>query len=309
MFRDLAPLYSYMRATAGDTCGHPVVHLHQLHLGALSPGHQNGRRRHWRQMGDLSQVLQWAVDTLSHGDTRIKVLIFAGLLVAIALIKASSSTPALDSHRHLAGDRVRPAQRSLQKLEEQDSGFYQRYRTGDIMARLTNDLMPCAICSVQPSCTAPTRSSSPWRAVFLLRISPWLTLVAFAPMPLASVLVQYFGSRIHDRFERIQASFSDISSQARKLLRRPLGPRFAARNPRSTSSSGSTANISPALSGWSAHGLLWPTLEFVLGISMILTLLVGGHQVIATASALASSWPSTPTWFCSPGPSSPSAGW
>ena len=35
-------------------------------------------------------------------------------------------------------------------------------------------------------------------------------------MPLASILVQYFGRRIHDRFERIQASFSEISSQAQE---------------------------------------------------------------------------------------------
>jgi len=52
--------------------------------------------------------------------------------------------------------------------------------------------------------------------VFMLRISPYLTLVALAPMPIASILVQYFGSRIHTRFERIQASFSDISAQAQE---------------------------------------------------------------------------------------------
>ena len=51
---------------------------------------------------------------------------------------------------------------------------------------------------------------------FLLHISPYLTLVALAPMPLASILVQYFGRKIQTRFERIQASFSDISAQAQE---------------------------------------------------------------------------------------------
>jgi len=50
----------------------------------------------------------------------------------------------------------------------------------------------------------------------MLRISPWLTLVALAPTPLASIFVQYVGRKIHERFERIQASFSDISAQAQE---------------------------------------------------------------------------------------------
>ena len=33
---------------------------------------------------------------------------------------------------------------------------------------------------------------------------------------MASVLVQYFGARIHRRFERIQAMFSDISAKAQE---------------------------------------------------------------------------------------------
>jgi len=46
------------------------------------------------------------------------------------------------------------------------------------------------------------------------------------PCP-ASILVQYFGSRIHTRFERIQASFSDISRRRRKTTRRAPGAGFA----------------------------------------------------------------------------------
>ena len=51
---------------------------------------------------------------------------------------------------------------------------------------------------------------------FLLRISPFLTLVALVPLPLASVLVQTMGRKIHERFERIQAMFSEISAQAQE---------------------------------------------------------------------------------------------
>src|SRR5262249_57455656 len=52
--------------------------------------------------------------------------------------------------------------------------------------------------------------------VFMWKISPRLTLYAFAPLPLASIIVQYFGRKIHERFEKIQAQFSDISARAQE---------------------------------------------------------------------------------------------
>jgi ATP-binding cassette subfamily B protein len=102
-------------------------------------------------------------------------------------------------------------------------------------------------------------------------------------MPLASILVQYFGSKIHDRFERIQASFSDISSQAQENYSGARLVRAFARE-QSQISLFERLNreyIARSLKLVQLMGMLWPTLEFVLGIAMILTLLVGGHQVIA----------------------------
>jgi ATP-binding cassette subfamily B protein len=102
-------------------------------------------------------------------------------------------------------------------------------------------------------------------------------------MPLASILVQYFGSRIHDRFERIQASFSDISSQAQENYSGARLVRAFAREESQISlfERLNREYIARSLKLVQLMGMLWPTLEFVLGIAMILTLLVGGHQVIA----------------------------
>jgi ATP-binding cassette subfamily B protein len=118
---------------------------------------------------------------------------------------------------------------------------------------------------------------------FLLRISPWLTLVAWAPMPLASILVQYFGSRIHDRFERIQASFSEISSQAQENYSGARLVRAFAREQSQVSlfERLNRQYIARALRLVQLMGMLWPTLEFILGLSMIITLLAGGHMVLA----------------------------
>jgi ATP-binding cassette subfamily B protein len=117
---------------------------------------------------------------------------------------------------------------------------------------------------------------------FMIHISPRLTLVAFLPLPFASVLVQYFGARIHVRFERIQAMFSDISAMAEENF---SGARLirAFAQEEAQIAAFETANqeyIRRSLLLARLMAMLWPTLEFVLGISLMITLLVGGRQVI-----------------------------
>jgi ATP-binding cassette subfamily B protein len=102
-------------------------------------------------------------------------------------------------------------------------------------------------------------------------------------MPLASILVQYLGRRIHERFERIQASFSDISAQAQENY---SGVRLIRAFAREESQIGlferlNRQYIGRALRLVQLMGMLWPTLEFILGISMVITLLAGGHEVLA----------------------------
>jgi ATP-binding cassette subfamily B protein len=172
----------------------------------------------------------------------------------------------------------------FKRLEQQDAGFYQRYRTGDVMARLTNDLNAVRM-MLGPALmySANTAFFTIGALFFLLHISPWLTLVAWAPMPVASVLVQYFGSRIHDRFERIQASFSEISSQAQENFSGARLVRAFAREDSEISrfEKLNQQYIARSLRLVQLMGMLWPSLEFILGISMVITLLAGGHEVIA----------------------------
>jgi ATP-binding cassette, subfamily B, multidrug efflux pump len=230
-------------------------------------------------------VLGNAVNRIEHGTTRNEVLLLAGLLVLISLAKGVF----LYTQRWVLIGISRDIELDLRndlfrKLELQDSGFYQRYRTGDIMARMTNDLNAVRML-LGPGLmySANTIFLSVFAMFFMIRISPYLTLVALAPMPLASILIQYFGSRIHTRFERIQASFSDISAQAQENY---SGARLVRAFAREESEIGlfeqlNREYIRRALRLVQLMGMLWPTLEFVLGVSMIITLLVGGHLVIA----------------------------
>ena len=267
MLHDLGPLFSYMRRYRWGYLWGTLACIATNIVAVQFP-----------------RVLGRAIDALKAGTTHQWILIFAGLLVAIYLVKGIF----LYAQRWILIGISREIEFDLRndlfkQLELQDSGFYERYRTGDVMARMTNDLNAVRML-LGPALmySANTVFLTVFAVFFLLRLSPYLTLVALAPMPLASILVQYFGSRIHDRFERIQASFSEISSQAQENY---SGVRLIRAFAREDSQIGifeglNQQYIARALRLVQLMGMLWPTLEFMLGVSMIITLLVGGHLVI-----------------------------
>ena len=267
MLRDLAPLFSYIRRYRWGYVLGLICVICTNAIWVLFP-----------------KVLQAAIDELDAGATRTRILELAGLLVAISIAKGIF----LYSQRWILIGISREIEFDLRndlfkKLETQDTGFYRDYRTGDIMARMTNDLNAVRML-LGPALmySANTVFFTIGALFFLLRISPLLTLVAWAPMPLASILIQYFGSRIHDRFEKIQESFSEISSQAQENYSGARLVRAFAREKAQIEQFEqlNLRYISRAQRLVQLMGMLWPTLEFILGVAMVITLLVGGHLVL-----------------------------
>jgi ATP-binding cassette, subfamily B, multidrug efflux pump len=267
MIRDLKPLFSYMARYRWGYLWGTLALTATNAIWVLFP-----------------QVIERAVNDLNGHATRQKILFYAGLLIGIALLKGvflyASRWILIGISREIEFDLRNDL---FRQLEKQDSGYYQRYRTGDIMARLTNDLNAVRqLLGPAIMYSANTVLFSVGALYFLLRISPWLTLVALAPMPIASILVQYFGARIHERFERIQASFSEITSHAQENFSGARLIRAFARE-ESQIDSFEKANreyIRRALRLVQLMGMLWPTLEFVLGVALVITLFAGGRLVI-----------------------------
>ena len=233
----------------------------------------------------LPLVIGSAVDDLRTGITQQKIIHHSVRLLAIA----AASAVFLYITRQVLIGASREIEFDLRNdlfanLERQSAAFYNTHRTGDIMARTTNDL------SAVRQLLGPAIMYSANTIVFtaaalplMYRISPKLTMIAFFPLPIASVLVQQFGARIHQRFERIQAMFSDISAKAQENF---SGARLirAFAQEEAEIASFETANqeyIARSLLLVRLMAMLWPTLEFVLGISLVISLSVGGHEVVA----------------------------
>jgi ATP-binding cassette subfamily B protein len=230
------------------------------------------------------RVIGAAIDDLNHGVTRQKILLYAGLLVAISVLKGIF----LFFTRWILIGISREIEFDLRndlflQLEKQPAAYYQHRRTGDVMARMTNDLNAVRML-LGPAImySANTVLFSIGALYFLLRISPMLTLLALVPLPLASILVQAMGRRIHERFERIQAMFSDISAQAQENFSAARLVRAFAQEEAQTAAfeRSNQEYIRRGLRLVQLMGMLWPTLEFMLGLAMMIVLLVGGHEVL-----------------------------
>jgi len=231
------------------------------------------------------RVIGDAIDDLNHGVTRQKILLYACLLVGISVAKGIF----LFFTRWILIGISRDIEFDLRndlflQLERQPAEYYQQRRTGDIMARMTNDLNAVRML-LGPGImySANTVLFSVFALYFLLRISPLLTIAALAPLPIASILVQFMGRKIHDRFERIQAMFSDISAQAQENFSAArLIRAFAQEEAQIAAFERSNREyIRRGLRLVQLMGMLWPTLEFILGLAMVIVLFVGGHQVLS----------------------------
>src|ERR1700736_1020637 len=163
-------------------------------------------------------VLRHAVDRLRAGVTREKLLTYSLELMGVAAIKGVfqflTRWMVIGISREIEFDLRNDLFRHLESLSY---SFYQRTRTGDIMARATNDLNALRML-LGPAImySANTIVFTAGALVFMLSISPKLTFYAFLPLPIVSVTIQYFGRRINERFERIQAMFSEISARAQE---------------------------------------------------------------------------------------------
>jgi ATP-binding cassette subfamily B protein len=233
----------------------------------------------------LPQVLRAAVDALNHGVTRQKILYYAGLIVAVSLSKGVflflTRWILIGISRDIEFDLRNDL---FRQLERQSASYYAEHRTGDIMARMTNDLNAVRqLLGPAIMYSANTVLFSIGAVFFLLRISPFLTLVALVPLPLASILVQTMGRKIQERFERIQAMFSEISAQAQENFSGARLVRAFAQEEAQIASfeTANRENVRRGLRLVQLMGMLWPTLEFILGLSLAITLLVGGHEVLS----------------------------
>jgi ATP-binding cassette subfamily B protein len=102
-------------------------------------------------------------------------------------------------------------------LVNQPLSFFHEHRTGDLMARATNDLGAVRqLAGPMIMYTLQTVFVVMLVLPLMFMLNWWLTLLLFVTMPLVSLTVKFFGQQVHTRFEKIQDFFAQITARAQE---------------------------------------------------------------------------------------------
>ncbi|HAU4328100.1 SmdA family multidrug ABC transporter permease/ATP-binding protein [Citrobacter freundii] len=106
------------------------------------------------------------------------------------------------------------------QLSRQHPEFYLRHRTGDLMARATNDVDRVVFAAGEGVLTLVDSLVMGCAVLIVMstQISWQLTLIALLPMPVMALMIKRYGDRLHNRFKLAQAAFSSLNDRTQESL-------------------------------------------------------------------------------------------
>ncbi|HST21092.1 MAG TPA: ABC transporter ATP-binding protein [Blastocatellia bacterium] len=225
-----------------------------------------------------------AVDKLSAAGGQAGMLKYGGLILLSTLIQGvflfTQRRLLINMSRHIEYDLRNDFYAHLQRLPFE---FYQTHRTGDLMARATNDLSAVRMI-VGPALMYSMNTVFAMALLVPLMISvSWrLTLLAFLSMPLVASATHYFSRRIHDRFEQVQDYFGAVSNRAQEAL---AGVRVIRAYTQEQAEMESFRQVNREFVNRNMKlirlsGIFHPILQFFIALGFIAVLWYGGSLVI-----------------------------
>ena len=172
----------------------------------------------------LALLIPWfsklAVDEISRGNGPRVLLKYAFLIVATATVQGVfrffMRNLMIGASRKIEYELRNDLFAHLLKLSP---SYFSRTRTGDIMAKATNDvnairefLGPGIMYSINTVITLAAATS------LMLYIDPVLTAYALIPIPALALVVNRFGRLVRERFEQVQQQFSKLTARAHENL-------------------------------------------------------------------------------------------
>jgi len=224
------------------------------------------------------------IDGLNRGTTMdaiVQLSLLALFFSALeALFRAAGRYFMMNTSRFIEYDMRNDLFAHLQRMH---LGYFQHQRIGDLMARMTNDLSATRMMQGPGVMNIVSTSMTfAFTVISMVGVSLKLTLISVVLMPLVSLTFWFIGRRVHVKFERLQAQFSEMSTAAQENFsgirvvkafsqENAEIARFAAVN---------EEYVRRAINLRRMDGLIWPTMSFILGLAVLATLYVGGQDAI-----------------------------
>lgn len=232
----------------------------------------------------LPLVVGVAIDALAHGKGVKPLAGYAGLLAGICVVKGFFQYwmrwILVGISRDVEYDIRNDLFRHIIGLAPE---YFSRFRTGDLMARATNDLNAVRM-MLGPGVMYWMETSLTFLlAIAVMAWTDWrLAILAVLPAPLVSIAVVFFGRRIHTRFQALQGMFSDISSRVQenlsgvRMVRAFVQEEAEMRRFETLN----RAYIKQSLKLARLQGFFEPLLEALIGLTFLAVLWAGGRQVL-----------------------------
>ena len=229
-------------------------------------------------------LLRSGMDALQSRESLGRVATIGGGIVAIALVGGALRY----WMREVMNGLSRYIEFDLRQvlfahLTTLDPGYFARVRTGDIMARLTNDLGAVRM-AAGPAIMYLTNTifGGAFALIFMLRIDVTLTLLALLPMAMLPVVMIRMGGLVHARFEAVQEHFSTITTHAQENF---AGVRVVRAYRQERAEVARFAALSQAYVGRNmslarVYGVMNPLFGLLAGLSVVVVLALGGKLVV-----------------------------
>ncbi|MDZ7372687.1 MAG: ABC transporter ATP-binding protein/permease [candidate division KSB1 bacterium] len=266
-FRDLAPLLPYWRRYRRAYLTGLLAVVAATGLQLSSP---------W--------ILRYGIDALVRKEAPGRIALYALALVAVTalagLFRYLTRMTMIGASRWIEYDLRNDYFAHLLRMSP---SFYHRWRTGDLMARATNDLN--AVRSMlgpgimQASGTVLVALGA---VTQMFSLDATLAAVALGPLPLISAVVFHLMRRIRHLYDRIQATYSRLSEKAQENLSGiRIVKSYVAEN-REIELFGRINDeyVRRNLRLAKVRGSLVGTIEILAGVGILCVLWIGGYRVI-----------------------------
>jgi len=165
------------------------------------------------------RIIRFVINGLMGEISRSDLLLYSALLIGVALaggvFRFLSRKMISDVARKVECELRRDLFFNLQRLSP---SFYKSYRTGDLMARATNDLEAVRMLLGPGIINLSGLVLFVFAFALMLSIDVWLTLLALVPLPVIALMVNRVASRIHNLFREVQEGFSSITARVQENI-------------------------------------------------------------------------------------------
>lgn len=271
---------NYFSVLAPQVTGFIIRYTHEV----IQPGASANNAPLQRPSYDISvqAFIKW-IQTLGYGP--IQVVILCGFtILALALLRGlfmfMMRQTIIVMSRHIEYDQKEEVYKHYQAL---DATFYKTQSTGDLMSRMAEDVSRVrmftgpAVMYLINLITLISLS-----VFFMIKRDPELTLYVLAPLPILAIIIYYVNTIIHRKSESLQASLAQVTINAQqsysgiRVIKSFVQEGAMFRH----FEKGAEKYREQAVSLAKVEALYFPTMTLLIGLSTLLTIMIGGIYYI-----------------------------